>query len=221
MKNLILILLFPILLFAKENNSIISLKSSARISVPADIIYFTIDISSDNPDPKQAFESHKILEKKLLNLINEFNIPDSSIQYSLMSIRKSRGQKDKEIIFGTSQRIKVALPSMDKYYDFQIALLKNGFYEYRGAFASTSAAKAKNDAYKLALDNAKEEAEQIAKALGKKVGKIIEISTSVNDSRQYESSLEISRPSLSSLMEIEQKVAVVTYLDVKFELVLK
>lgn len=221
MKNFVFILLLPFFLNGQENNSVISLKSSAIISVPADIIYFTIDLSSEHSDPGKAFDAHKILEKKLLTLISEYNIPDSSIQYSLMNIRKLNRQKDEEILFETSQRVRLSLTNLEKYYEFQIALFRNGFSEFRAAFASSLASKAENDGYRLALENAKNEAEQIADALGQKVGKIIEISTSIRDSQKYSGSQAISVPSLSSLMEIEQKVSISTNIEVKFELVSK
>ena len=56
----------------------------------ADILYFNIALSIENSDPQKAFSEHKLLEEKLIKLFTDFSIPDTTIKYSLMAIKKLR-----------------------------------------------------------------------------------------------------------------------------------
>jgi len=199
-----------------KSNSI-TVESTATVHVIADILYFNITLSVDNPDPKAVFAQHKVLEDKLLKLFTEFSIPDTSIQYSLLSIRK-KNRKPDDKIFSSSQRVNVVFQGTSKYENFQVALLSNGFYEFRSGFGSSQIEKARKDGYKTALENAKRDATIIAETLGKEVGEIIDVSTRTNEFRQLDHSSAIRIASVQSLIEIEQTVAARTNLKVVFSL---
>lgn len=218
MYKLLFLLVIPMFSISQEilSNSI-TVESSSTVYVVADILYFDIKLSAENSDPQIVYNEHKLLEDKLIKLLNDFSIPDTSIQYSLLSIRKKNRNSD-EKIFSSSQNVKIVFKGVSKYQDFQIALLSNGFYEFRSGFGSSQVKKARKDGYKSALKNAKRDANIIAETLGKKVGDIIEISTRTNDFRQLNHSTEIRIPSVHSLIEIEQSVAARTNLKVVFGL---
>ncbi|MGD9898307.1 MAG: SIMPL domain-containing protein [Calditrichaceae bacterium] len=218
MLKLFWILLITSTLYAQEMESnSITIESSSTVYVVADILYFDIKISVDDPDPQKVFDDHKSQEQKLIRLLNEFSVPDSSIQYSLLTIRKSNPRSgDKN--FSSSQQIKVVFQGISKYQDFQIKLLSNGFYEFRSRFGSSQVEKARKDGYTSALKNAKRDAEIIAESLGKEVGEIIEISTRTNEFRNLDLSVSLKTANVHSLIDIEQSVATRTNLTVKFRL---
>ena len=205
-------------LFGQDLNlSSISIESSSTVYAVADILYFSITISADDPDPLKVFEKHKLLEKKLINLFKEFSIPDSSIQYTLLTLRKTdRRADDKK--FTSTQNVKVVFKGISKYQEFQVRLLSNGFYQFRAGFGSSKVEKARKDGYKAALKNARRDAKIIAETLGKKVGEILKISTKTNEFRQLNHSSASLTASVNSLIEIEQSVAARTNLKVTFEL---
>ena len=210
--------MFSLALYAQEiETNSITIESSSTVHVVADILYFDIEISVTDPDPQKVFDEHKLLEKKLIKILNEFLAPDSSIQYSLLSIRKSNPRSE-EIKFFSSQKVKVVFQGISKYQDFQIKLLQNGFYQFRSGFGSSQVEKARKDGYKAALDNAKRDASIIAETLGKELGDIIDISARTNEFRQLDHSNALSIENVHSLIEIEQTVSARTNLTVKFEL---
>ena len=218
MRKLICLLSLPLLLISQDMKSnSITVESSATVHVIADILYFNITLSVDNPDPKDVFAQHKVLEDKLLKLFTEFSIPDTSIQYSLLSIRK-KNRKPDDKIFSSSQRVNIVFQGTSKYENFQVALLSNGFYEFRSGFGSSQIEKARKDGYKTALENAKRDATIIAETLGKEVGEIIDVSSRTNEFRQLDHSSAIRIASVQSLIEIEQTVAARTNLKVVFSL---
>jgi uncharacterized protein YggE len=149
MLKIVLFLFIPVFLFSQEVGiSKITVDASSTVYVVADILYFSIEISVENSDPQAAFEQHKKLEKKLLNLFADFSISDSTVQYSLLSIRKLN-PRNEEIKFMTSQTVKVTFYDLSKYYEFQVKLLSNGFYEFRSGFGSSEIEKHEKQVTKL------------------------------------------------------------------------
>ena len=213
--GMVFLLLFPILLLAKDNKSTIFINATSEILVPADVIKFHIYFGQEDKEPQLAFEKHKDLEKKLLEIIKKFNIPDTSISYSLVSISKSK-QKNNMVLFKTSQSVILSITNFDDYYPFQIALLKNGFYEFNARFSSKHVFEARKQGYKRALEIAKNNALEIAKSLNKNLGQIISVRTSVNNLDRYGASNSIIIP--SSFVSIKQNIKVLTHVTMEFEL---
>ena len=208
-------LLLPILLFAQENKSTISIRAVSEILIPANVIKFNIHFGQEEKDPQLAFEKHKELEKRLLKIIKKFEIPDTSISYSLISISKSK-QKNNTNFFKTSQSVVISLTNFDKYYPFQLALLNNGFYEFNARFSTNRVFEARKQGYKRSLEIAKNNAREIAKSLNRKLGPIINIKTSVNNLEKYGGSSAIRIP--SSFVSIKQNIKILTQVMVEFEL---
>ncbi|MCC7095409.1 MAG: hypothetical protein IT277_14580, partial [Ignavibacteriaceae bacterium] len=86
---LILISLSGFLLAQDSDQPSILISTYSVTQIPADAIYFSLTLSSKSEDPKKAFDDHKKLEQKLLNLFNEFEIADSNVGYSLLYIGKT------------------------------------------------------------------------------------------------------------------------------------
>ena len=218
MKTLLLLFLLPLMMHAQnQNEDKLTIEASSTVYVIADIVYFSINLRVDNPDPQIAFDEHQKLEANLLKLFNDYSIPDSLVQYSLLNISRthSRSEEDK---FFTSQQVKIKFTDVSKYHSFQIQLLKSGFYEFRAGFGSSEVKKARIEGYKAAFANAKRDAEIIANTLDKKLGKIIDISSRTNEFRQLDHSNAQISASVHSLIEIEQTVAARTKLKITYSL---
>ena len=218
MTKIFILIIIPILLYSQDlQSNSITIESSSTVHVAADILYFSITLSTEDPDPQKVFSAHKLQEAKLIKLLREFSIPDSSIQYSLLTIRKINPRSgDKK--FSSSQTVKVIFRGLSKYQDFQIKLLSNGFYQFRSGFGSSQVEKARRDGYKAALNNAKRDAIIIAETLGKKLGEIIDVSARTNEFRQLDHSSSFTIANVHSLIEIEQSVVARTRLKVTFKL---
>jgi len=219
MMKIFLFLLVPIILVAQENGSgSIKVDATTDIAVVADVIYFSVSFGMEKDDPQEAFDAHKKMEERFLKLIKKFNVPDSSIQYSLMSIKKVTRRKDKKNYFKTSQRVKISFNNIKQYYPVQIELLKNGFYSYRSGFSSTHLKDAQKKGYVSALKLAHDNAELIAQSLKRKLGPLLHISADVREFRQLDHGTSIRIPSVRSLVEIEQTIQFRTTLKVEYQL---
>lgn len=197
--------------------SIIHVSTSSVTQVPADAIYFSITISVQDGDPQKAFEDHKILEKNLLKIIKEFEIPDSNISYSLLQIRN---QMLKDVPkFHTSQIVSMKVQDFNKYEPIQLALLSNGIYNYNAKFTTEGKDEWVEKAVQEALAKAMKEAELTAKNLNKDLGEILKIESS----QYYPSTSEgimastIQSPG-ESLIDIPHFVQMRVSLRVEFEL---
>ncbi len=212
------IILLPFFIWAQEAAlNTITLESSSTVHVVADILYFDIKISVEDSDPQKVYEAHKVQERKLLNLLTAFSIPDSAIQYSLLTLKKRNTKSDKRKFYSL-QRVKIVFKGVSEYETFQIKLLENGFYEFRAGFGSSQVEQARRDGYEAALENARRDARIIAGTLGKKLGRITGISSRTNEFRQLSHNNAMRMPSVQSLIEIKQTVAARTSLKVIFEL---
>jgi len=222
MKRIALLFFIPVLLFAQDYANSIKIRANSTVYVKANSIKFNIGLHEENPLPKEAFNKHKILEKKLLDLLKQYNISDSSVAYSLLNFRKYPNPQREEV-YRTDQNVIVKLNSINDYTDFQISLLDNGFSEFNAVFSSDELSNTKEHGYKEALRLASEDAEAIAKAMHKKVGKILEVNTQTSDNPYIDSrrgsitALSI-KTSDRDLTEIEQSLEVRTSIEVRFEI---
>ncbi len=223
MKRIALLLFIPVLLFAQDYTNSIKIRANSTVYVKANSIKLNIGLQEEDPLPKKAFDKHKILEKKLLDLLKQYNISDSSVAYSLLNFRKSTNSKREEV-YRTDQNVIVKLNSINDYTDFQIYLLDNGFNEFNAVFSYDELTNKKEEGYKEALRLASEDATAIAKAMHKKVGKILEVNTQTSDnpyidSRRGAIMAVTGKTSDRDLTEIEQSLEVRTTIEVRFEII--
>ena len=223
MKRIVLLFFIPFLLFAQDYTNSIKIRANSTVYVKANSIKFNIGLHEENPLPKEAFNMHKNLEKKLLGLLEQYNIPDSSVAYSLLNFRKSTNSQREEV-YRTDQNVIVKLNSINDYTDFQLSLLDNGFSEFNAVFSSDELSNTKEHGYKEALRLAREDADAIAKAMNKKIGNILEVNTQTSDNPYIDSrrgsltALSV-RSSDRDLTEIEQSLEVRTSIEVRFEII--
>ncbi len=79
MNRFILLLFVPLMLFAQKSPNTIKVNATSSIYIKANVIKFKIHINGEDKDPKLAYENHKKLENKLLELLKKYEIPDSSV----------------------------------------------------------------------------------------------------------------------------------------------
>lgn len=150
----------------------------ASVQLPADAIFLTIRLHQQAESARKAFQNHRALEDELVDILGQFSIPDSSITYSLLDLNQARAAYGKnKPTFETRQTIVVRLNSLDQYEPFQVRLLDAGIYGFRAQFWSDRAAEANELALAQALAKARAEVEQVASALGKRVGRLLEVKT--------------------------------------------
>ena len=75
--------LYSLNFFAQSNETIFTAQVRSSVEAPADKISIRVSITLGNADPELLLKQHSETENKLLELLGELNIPDSTIQFSL------------------------------------------------------------------------------------------------------------------------------------------
>ncbi|KAA0247641.1 MAG: SIMPL domain-containing protein [Ignavibacteriota bacterium] len=216
---LILISLSGFLLAQDSDQPSILISTYSVTQIPADAIYFSLTLSSKSEDPKKAFDDHKKLEQKLLNLFNEFEIADSNVGYSLLYIGKTPAFTKETPGYMTRQVVSLRLDDFIKYEPIQLALLSIGIYEYNAKFIADESDLWIDKGIKEAIVKAKSEAELTAKNSGKKLGEIISIETSHHYPSDAGNAMAISAPRPGeTLIDLPHYVEMSVSLRVRFEL---
>lgn len=216
---LILISLSGFLLAQDSDQPSILISTYSVTQIPADAIYFSLTLSSKSEDPKKAFDDHKKLEQKLLNLFNEFEIADSNVGYSLLYIGKTPAFTKETPGYMTRQIVSLRLDDFIKYEPIQLALLSIGIYEYNAKFIADESDLWIDKGIKEAIVKAKSEAELTAKNSGKKLGEIISIETSHHYPSDAGNAMAISAPRPGeTLIDLPHYVEMSVSLRVRFEL---
>lgn len=216
---LILISLSGFLLAQDSDQPSILISTYSVTQIPADAIYFSLTLSSKSEDPKKAFDDHKKLEQKLLNLFNEFEIADSNVGYSLLYIGKTPAFTKETPGYMTRQVVSLRLDDFIKYEPIQLALLSIGIYEYNAKFIADESDLWIDKGIKEAIVKAKSEAELTAKNSGKKLGEIISIETSHHYPSDAGNAMAISAPRPGeTLIDLPRYVEMSVSLRVWFEL---
>lgn len=160
----------------------INVVGEAEIEIPADQVMFDITLTyKDYDNVKTAFDQHKKAEADLLKFLNGLKIPQKNITYTLISFNKhteyTNDGKNKEF-FATRQNVKVKTEDMNNYADLLINLVNAGFTNVNTAFVSSKENDFHSDLIEKAIAQAKKKAEVMAKASGRKLGKVTFISDS-------------------------------------------
>jgi uncharacterized protein YggE len=224
MKTKIIVLLFvtasSIITWA-QNESFIVISSDSRVEIPANEIAFSIYLEQTDENAQNAFDALKEQEKKFLPLLKEFEIPDSSIFYSLIQLRKDRAYNNKPNQFVAGETVVIKLYDFKKYEDFQIALLAIDITNFNATLSASEIKTARELGFKKAIESAENEAEIISKNLGRHLGKVLEVESKNRDF--------VAQPTVQALqsgtvyqshglIDIPQNVTLNTSLKIKYEL---
>jgi uncharacterized protein YggE len=198
------------------------ISTSSVTQIPADAIYFSITLSTQNEDPQKAFNDHKILEQNLLNLFKEFEIADSNVSYSLLYIGKTPAYTKEPPGYKTRQVVSIRINDFTKYEPIQLALLSKGIYEYSAKFIADENEVWIDLGIKEAILKAKTEAELTAKNSGKKLGEIISIETSHHYPSDAGNAMAVSAPRPGeTLIDLPHFIEMSVSLRARFELLKK
>jgi uncharacterized protein len=178
---LFFVLLFLMIISSRAQETEIPsilITTSSVTQIPAYAIYFGINLNVQNEEPMKAYEEHRILEKKLLEILSDLEIPDTNVGYSLLHMNISSPFSKEKQIYQTRQTISVKVIDFSKYESLQLTLLSNGIYNYNAKFTSSGEEKWVEKGIAEALIKNKNEAVMTVENLNKALGEIIRIESS-------------------------------------------
>lgn len=217
----LILLLLPFTVLGQEND-IITISSQGSVNLPADIIRFTININADENTPEKAYNLHKKKEAVLVDLLKKFEIKEENINFEPISVSKKNLRQNnarEENIYQTIQSVIVNIDDFEAFEKMQVALIENGFDNFKGDFLSSQTEKGKDLAIKQAIENAKEKANLIANEAGIKIGEIEKILYSDRRNWTTRGGLqEVVVTSENNLMQYKQVVTVTADITIKFQI---
>ncbi len=155
----------------------IQVTGKGRVLIVPDEILFSYTITNSNEDLKVARSENNMTSLKSINYLKGLGIPDRHIQTQYVAISPVRHNHQAPITgFRATQTINVCIDDLPTYEKIVDAFLDLGVNQINNpSFRSTSLAAKTIEAEELALLNAKEQAERMAKTLGMRVGLPLQI----------------------------------------------
>ncbi len=208
--------------FTNNDESHLSISAIGETMAVADIAYMSINISINDEDADRAFELHRERESFLAGLLMDLDFEDDKINYQPITIRPNR-QRDGEIHSITTQQIRLELDDIDMLGELQKILIQNGFDNFSGNLSSTKLEEAGNEALRQAVSNARKDAEILAQAANKTLGRVISIDHTSDRSFRPAALAETfdvraMSDSGPSMFEFSQTVPVQKNVSIRFEL---
>ncbi|MEX2585011.1 MAG: SIMPL domain-containing protein [Balneolaceae bacterium] len=195
----------------------ITLDATGEIRVPADLVNLQIQITVTRNNPKEAFREHKRQESILADLIQNLNLEEDLGPFQPITVG-SRQMRD-ERQFTTSQSVHLTLTDFSRFEEIQLTLIENGFESFSGSFSSSKLEKAREEALELAISTAREQANQIAAALGRCIEKVHSVThTSHQTYSRQGFQLAEMRSDSASMMDFEASIPVQSTVTVVFHL---
>lgn len=188
----------------------LNISMTAEKAVPADLLIFQIVINSEGDDPQEAYRMHKEKEAYLADILKEFEISESDIDYQLMRMNKQYDNRKGQDVIRTSQSISVQFTDTDLYEEIQLRLIENGFNGFSARFSASDLGSAKEAAMRAAISKANEQARIMADASGSELGPILTMSYSdynvgpANTMRADAAMIESS----SSMLDFEKTILI-------------
>ncbi len=212
-KSIFLILVLFLSRSFSQDTILVSLEERGNCSLPADLIYFKIDLSEEDAKAEIVFENHKTKLYILTKVLNEMQIPDSIIHFSLFKINKSQSRRDQKKLYRTHQKVTLILKEYDEYDQLQIKLIKSGFDNFSASFQSSEVEYGYDLATIDAMNKIRRQIKMLVKELNKKRSKI----TNINIKRKYNPQGEVfeffsSSNSQKTLEKIPQKILFEIYI---------
>lgn len=226
---IILICSFPIFGQTIQNDRII-LFTEGSASFPADNMIYTIWLTSrDSSDVVRLHNNHKIMENKLIQVLNQYKIPSEAIKYHPMTIGKNNSYFDdphKAQYLESRQWVEVNFGKIQDYPDFESSLAKAGLLDFTARFGSSKEVEAESLATQIAIQKAKKQAEDISLLINRKIDRISNVYNADDDEPTFSYTMsrfnrvEVAETPLgiNSLGNILQSVTTTVHIKVIFEL---
>lgn len=205
---------------AVETDRKLNISMTAEKAVPADRLIFQIVINSEGENPEAAYRKHKEKESYLADILKEFDISDSDIDYQLLRMNQQFDNRERKDIIRTNQSISVQFSDTRLYEEIQLRLIENGFTTFSARFIASELQEAKEAAMRAAIAKAGEQARIMAEASGADLGPILTMSYSdynIGPASVMRSDAMMTESS-SSMLDFEKTIMVNASVSITYRL---
>lgn len=170
--------------FASENNQTRTMyvSGTGKVKIKPDIAYVNIGIRSQSPEVTEAFSENNTLAERIIQKLSSMGVEQKDIQtrnFNLYQQQESRfnGEEEPQITYIVENTIAVAVRDLDSLGEVLSTMVSEGANTIHGVtFDVEDRETAVEEARKLAIADAKSQAEEIANAADVKLGIIRKIS---------------------------------------------
>ena len=191
MKKIVIFLCAVLILCSScdKNSKFISVTGTGSVTFVPDLVKFSLTVRQTDPILANSVSKTKNEIVKILNICSKYGVKDEDIKSSWISTNQEfHWQTDKKVFDGyaSNQTTDIIFRDLDKLEEFTAQLMKLDIANMnRMEFDHSDRTGFESEANLVALDNAKEAAEKMAKRMGVKLGDVLYISDSGVDYSGY------------------------------------
>ncbi|QIK95960.1 SIMPL domain-containing protein [Sphingomonas sp. HDW15A] len=158
--------------------SVIRVTGEGEVERVPDILTLTVAIQSDGATPKEAADANLAKMTALIHELQGVGVPEALIsarQLSAAPVYAERDGPGQRVVrhYSASQRVEIRLRDLTRLQPVVDRLVDSGFGQLDANFDLSDRTAARFEAQRKAIANTRAEAENIAAALGKRVGRLL------------------------------------------------
>lgn len=174
----------------------INVSGQGKINVVPDEVKISIGVETIGANASDVKKQNDAETEKVVQYLKKANLPKGDVQTQRVSLQPNYDSDKKKYSYRANQTILVTLRDLSKYDELMAGLTASGVNRINDIeFQSSKIEQYRSEARKLAVQNAKNKAQDYASALGQKVGKAI----TVNDN----SEIDYPRPMYKAAYALE------------------
>lgn len=160
-----------------QPSEVITVNGEAKTQERNQIASFSAGVMVQNMDKKEAIAEVNTKINDLIKSVKDFGIAEADIKTQSISYYQEPKGGQNPGQWQVSNTIEIILRSVDKATELTDLLSKSGANNVYGpSFGMDDTNKIEKSLYEAAMVDAKEKAESIAKASGRKLGKVLSVS---------------------------------------------
>ncbi|WP_338867998.1 SIMPL domain-containing protein [Spirosoma sp. SC4-14] len=180
--TLMAVLAQPRLGLAQSTENHLTVTGKVTEEVPADEAVLTITLThSDDKDITLVYEQNKAAREQLIGILTQLKVPSKDIQIYQVQVRKERdysmgpgmGQSSEKL--KSYQRIAIHFSDLTRYGQVQQRLAADGFTDLSSTFSVSNPKDIELRLTELAVANAKEKADRLAKSFSRSIKRMVRI----------------------------------------------
>ena len=163
-----------------------NVSGTGKVKIEPDIAYVNIGVRSQSPEPTEAFSENNAIAERIIQKLMDMGVEQKDIQTRNFNIYKQEGQRfegeeEPQSTYVVENTVAVVVRDLDSLGEVLSTMVSEGANTIHGVtFDVEDRETAIEEARKLAIADAKSQAEEIADAADLKLGKIRNISINQN-----------------------------------------
>ncbi|MGB3773746.1 MAG: SIMPL domain-containing protein [Leeuwenhoekiella sp.] len=168
-----------------SSNSLITVSGQGEITVVPDQVTISLGVETSGEKAEMVKTANDNAIDNIIKYALKNGIKQNNIKTQYVNLNKNFNYQDKTTSYSASQTLKLKMEDLNDYEDLIAGLLSQGVNSINGIeFSSSKMKEYEQKARSMAMQNAKEKADQYAGSAGKTVGQVMMITEAGTTSPQ-------------------------------------